>query len=46
MLYPTPSPSAWLYFSIVLFPVLGFFIPWGALHAIGWVGSGFSQPAK
>ena len=26
------------------FPVLGFFVPWGAIRAIGWVGTGFSQP--
>ena len=40
-LYPTPAPSAWLYLLIALFPILGFFIPWGAVRAIGWVGAGF-----
>jgi len=40
-LYPTPAPSAWLYLLIALLPVLGFFIPWGAIRAIGWVGTGF-----
>ncbi len=45
-LYPTPAPSAWLYLLIALFPILGFFIPWGAIRAIGWVGSGFAQPVK
>ena len=40
-LYLTPAPSAWLYLLVALFPVLGFFIPWGALRAIGWVGAGF-----
>jgi hypothetical protein len=40
-LYPTPAPAAWEYLLIVLFPILGFFIPWGAVRAIGWVGAGF-----
>jgi predicted small secreted protein len=45
-LYPTPAPSAWLYLLVALFPFLGFFIPWGAIRAIGWVGAGFFQPSK
>lgn len=45
-LYPTPAPSAWLYLLIALFPILGFFIPWGAIRAIVWVGEGFVNPAK
>ena len=45
-LYSTLAPSAWLYLLIVLFPVLGFFIPWGTIRALGWVGAGFVQPAK
>ena len=45
-IYPTPSPSAWLYLLIALFPVLGFFIPWGAVRAIGWVGAGFIATPK
>jgi len=45
-LYPTPAPSAWLYLLIALFPVLGFFIPWGAVLAIGWVGAGFVASPK
>ena len=40
-IYPTPAPSARLYLLIALFPVLGLFIPWGAIRAIGWVGAGF-----
>lgn len=44
-LYPTPAPSAWLYLLAALFPLLGFFIPWGAVRAIGWVGAGFVQRA-
>jgi hypothetical protein len=41
----TVAPSAWLYPLFALFPFLGFFIPWGAIRAIGWVGAGFSQPS-
>jgi hypothetical protein len=45
-LFPTPAPSAWLYCLIVLFPILGFLIPWGAVRAIGWVGAGFAESSK
>ncbi len=45
-LYPTPAPSAWLYVWVALFPIIGFFIPWGAIRAIGWVGSGFAQSVQ
>jgi hypothetical protein len=43
-LYPTPAPSAWMFLLVALFPVLGFFIPWGAVRAIGWAGAGFVRP--
>lgn len=45
-LYPTPAPRAWSYALIAILPVFGFFIPWGAVRAIGWVGAGFFQPSK
>jgi hypothetical protein len=45
-LYPTPAPSAWMYLLVALFPILGFFIPWGAIRAIGWVGAGFVARPK
>jgi hypothetical protein len=45
-LYPSPAPSAWLYLLIALFPLFGFFIPWGAIRAIGWVGAGFVASPK
>jgi hypothetical protein len=45
-LYPTQAPAAWQYLFIVLVPILGFCIPWGAVRAIGWVGAGFIQSAK
>lgn len=37
-LYPTPAPSLSMYLLIALFPALGFFVPWAAVRAIGWVG--------
>jgi hypothetical protein len=45
-LHPIPAPPAWKYLLIALFPLLGFFIPWGTIRAIGWVGAGFFQAAK
>ena len=39
--YPTPAPSAWSYLLIAILPILGFFIPWGAVRAVGWVVAGF-----
>jgi hypothetical protein len=32
-LYPTPLPPWWTYPLIVLFPILGFLIPWGTVRA-------------
>ncbi len=46
ILYPTAAPSAWLYLFAALFPILGFFFPWGAVRAIGWVGAGFAASSK
>ena len=37
----TPAPAVWEYLLVALFPILGFFIPWGAIRAIGWVVGGF-----
>jgi len=45
-LSPTPAPAAWEYLLVVLFPVAGFVIPWGAVRAIGWVGVGFVTDTK
>jgi hypothetical protein len=44
-LHPTSAPAAWMYSLIVFFPVFGFFIPWGAIRAIGWVVAGFVKPS-
>jgi len=45
-LYPTPTPAAWEYLLVALFPIFGFFVPWGAIRAIGWVGAGFKESSK
>ncbi len=45
-LYPTTAPGVWSYVLIAILPVLGFFIPWCVVRAIGWVAAGFFQPAK
>ena len=45
-LYPTPAPGVWSYFLIAILPMLGFFIPWGAVRALGWTLAGFFQPAR
>lgn len=36
ILAPTPSPAAWEYVLIALFPVLGFLVGCGAVRAIAW----------
>lgn len=46
IVYPTPAPAVWTYLLIALFPILGFFIPWGSIRAIGWVGAGFVTNSK
>ena len=45
-LYPMSAPSSWSYAAVAILPLLGFFIPWGALRAIGWVLRGFVQPSR
>lgn len=42
LLLPTPAPSAWEYLLVALFPLLGFFVPWGTVRAIEWVAAGFT----
>jgi hypothetical protein len=41
VLYPTPLPPWWKYPSIALVPILGFLVPWCAVHAGGWMVSRF-----
>ena len=42
-LFPSPAPSAWEYLAIPGFLLLGFFLPWGVVRAIGWVVAGFMK---
>ena len=44
--YPELGPRAWEHVLIAILPLLGFFLPWGAVRAIGWVGAGFIQSSK
>jgi len=34
-------PGIWAYVLIPLFPVLGFFLPWGTIRTLTWIGLGF-----
>lgn len=45
-LSPELAPGGWEYLLIGLLPILGFFIPWVAVCAIGWVGTGFVTGSK
>ena len=37
-----PLPvSLWRYLPALAFPLLGFFLPWGAIKALTWIGTGF-----
>ena len=40
------KPSFWTYLLVMLLPVVGFVILWGAIRALGWVGYGFAEIAK
>ena len=46
VLFPTAAPIAWEYLWIPLFTLLGFFVPWGAVRAIGWVMAGFVKSSS
>lgn len=46
ILHPEPAPSFWQYLLPTVFPVLGFFIPWGLVTAVVWVGAGFFEATK
>lgn len=41
-----PASAAWRYPFVMLLPILGFFIPWGVVRAIGWVVGGFVANSK
>jgi hypothetical protein len=43
-LYNEAAPSKWmLYLPFGYFPLLGFFIPWGAVRTVAWVVLGFQK---
>ena len=42
-LYKTLAPPLGVYLWCVLLPFLGFFIPWSAVHILGWVAGGFMK---
>jgi hypothetical protein len=44
--YRTDPPGFLSYFLILVLPVLGFVLPWGAVRVLTWVGSGFVEPRR
>ena len=42
----SPLPPAWEYLLVAILPILGFFIPWGAVRALSWVGAGFLKTSR
>jgi hypothetical protein len=45
-LYPVDLAAPWQYVLVFLFPAFGFFVPWGAIRAVTWIGQGFFQIPK
>jgi hypothetical protein len=37
----TEPPHPIAYLRLLLYPLLGFLLPWGAVRLLTWVGSGF-----
>jgi hypothetical protein len=44
--YKPEANSPWLYLSLMLLPVAGFFIPWGVVRGFAWIVSGFLNPSR
>jgi hypothetical protein len=41
----TDAPHLWPFLALLVYPTLGFLIPWGSVRLLIWVGSGFlSRP--
>jgi len=40
-IYKPEANTPWMYLSLVLLPISGFFIPWGAARGFTWIVSGF-----
>jgi hypothetical protein len=41
--YRTETPTLQSYLIPLLFPIIGFVVPWGAVRVLVWIGSGFSS---
>ncbi|MBZ5675535.1 MAG: hypothetical protein LAP61_14945 [Acidobacteriia bacterium] len=35
------APTLRAYLALLLYPVLGFFAPWGFIRLLAWIGAGF-----
>jgi hypothetical protein len=42
--YKVPAIAWWEYAMVIVLPLVGFLIPWGAFRGLVWIGSGFSHP--
>lgn len=42
----TAAPSLTAYCSLILYPLLGFMLPWGIVRVLTWIGSGFFAPHR
>jgi hypothetical protein len=42
----TEPPALKSYFSLLLYPILGSILPWGAIRALTWLGAGFFEPNR
>jgi len=40
---PTKTPSVWSYLLVVIFPVLGFWVPWSVVRGVEWAFLGFAK---
>jgi hypothetical protein len=38
------SPHLTAYLLLLLYPVIGFLLPWGCIRILTWVGNGFVVP--
>ncbi len=45
-IYKPDANSAWMYLTLVLLPVSGFFVPWSVARVFTWIVSGFLDPKK
>lgn len=43
-LYQREAPALGAFLVPILYPLVGFLVPWGAIRAITWIGMGFFEP--